>query len=113
MNEDAVSANAKYRPAGGVAWAVEATEVLVWDELAGRRRSLPYPAAAIWDFLAQGRTVQRTSQLLQFVLDEGVDAETLVRTHVQAWLDEGWIRQTSESDNGLHEHGQYLDHDEL
>jgi hypothetical protein len=42
-----------------------------------------------------------------------VDAETLVRTHVQAWLDEGWIRQTSVSDNGLHEHGQYLDHDDL
>jgi hypothetical protein len=97
----------KYRPADGIAWAVEATGIVVLDELGGRCLKMDYPKAAIWDLLAQGRTLDGIIGVARFIVDrESEDVGALVREHVVAWLQQGWIVPL----NRQNHHGQHLDH---
>ena len=81
-----------YRSAAYVSWAVEATGVLVLDEVDGRALELTYPQAAIWDFLVQGRPLGRVIELTALVA--GCSAEAahhLVAEAVTEWLADGWL----------------------
>ena len=97
--ETSLAPDATYRPADGIAWAVEAAGVLVIDRWGGRRLELGYPQAAIWDLLARGRTIRKTIDMARFILDIHIeDVAALRREEVSTWLEQGWMVQADPED---------------
>jgi hypothetical protein len=76
-----------------LSWAVEAGGVTVSRGLEGVQRTIGYPAAALWDFVARGYGFERCVRMVRHIggfADEGAATE-FVSQQLTAWLTTGLI----------------------
>jgi hypothetical protein len=76
--------------AGGVTWVVEHAGIRVFGPLATSVRFIPYPEAAVWDFLSRGYAPGViASNLGQLDRRLGANAPSWVASVLQGWSDDG------------------------
>jgi hypothetical protein len=80
-----------YQPAPGISWAVIASGILIIDHWGHRSRRLDYPSAALWDWLAQGRSIQETAALMLQLQDPADNKSLDIDELVFHWRADGWI----------------------
>ena len=83
-------------PAPFVRWSVESFGVRITDDLGIRSLALEYPAAAVWEFITQGRSLSDVARLTGAVAclpDEA--AHGLIDALVRTWLSDRWLEAAS------------------
>lgn len=80
------------QPAPFVRWSVESFGIRLSDDLGRRSLALEFPAAAVWEFITQGRSQAETAHLTSAVTGLADDAaRTLVADLTQAWRSDHWL----------------------
>jgi hypothetical protein len=75
---------------------VETTGIRVSDDLGDRSLTLEYPAAAVWEFITQGRSLSDLARLTAAVACLPDDAAgNLIDGLVRTWLSDGWMETAS------------------
>jgi hypothetical protein len=93
------AAEARYRCAADVGWAVELHGITLTVSNRGAVCFLGYPAAAVWDLTVRGSSSQRTARLLASIAGlEPAAAERLVASQLQEWCERGWLNEGAGDD---------------
>jgi hypothetical protein len=76
-------------PAPGLSWCVEEGGVTILPQ-DGPEAFLPYPEAALWDFVARNLPAERVVRMLRAISGE-CEMEKFVGRTLGAWIERGWL----------------------
>lgn len=86
------TAQGGHKPSKSAMWLVESRGVELFDAKSGKRESLPYPQAAIWDLLVRGYGVEAIGPMVELI--GGIapaQAAALVAGSLEDWIRGGWL----------------------
>jgi len=84
-----------YECAPDVKWVVETRGILIAHPDRGAYCSLPYPAAAVWDFLSRGYGARKISEMIKYIggFEAATEAELYVTECLETWISAGLVRR--------------------
>ncbi len=75
-------------------WVVELDRIVVVNQMTGTVRSLEYPRAALWDFIARGYSYDQIIPMLCSIASLQRDAiEELVGQSLEQWTQAGFLKR--------------------
>lgn len=94
-----MSANA-YEFAPDMRWVIETYGILIIDPHKGAYCSVPYPSAAVWDFLSRGYSPSKIGKMIRHIgsFTDTVTAENFVSDCLTTWANLGWLRMAARGD---------------
>jgi hypothetical protein len=92
-----------YECASDVKWLVESSGILIVHPRRGAYCCLPYPAAAVWDFVSRGYRLPKIVKMTQYIggFQDAAATEGYVAECLTAWANAGLVRRVEGGEQGV------------